>query len=466
MQPSRPRFIKEALKDWSVFLFPLAFLVLIGVVATLFFRGLPWIAEKLKAMGMSEIAICILGIVLCVGIVVFLCRLEKRSFRKARPERAAKKVKLAPKAKIRWGNEERGWLCAVAAGVVFLVTMDMASNQQRIVLCVIAYVAAWPVTAIRKIGERPGLCAAMVAGAVAIYVGGDFVWRGMTHRGPGIVTYGGDEPGTGGATSSPEFDAEVPEAEYRRKQYEYAFVFFIFGAVFLVEALKGWKERNKEERIYSRQIDAIRKAMLERRIPVAITLKELERWPGLWGDDFVRWARKVNSDEYAVHHAVDAFVKWTTKNHPDLLRQSRSEQGTPGKHINVLLGCNEQRVTENIRALLASTFHDGVVLSVVECSTWEEIRDTAHSYHFAFVILYPDRLRSAHHNASLEHCIPRIKNLKESRRFPIIALTSMPEWLGPLSSAGADACLETPFTADQLIAAIDSSLPTRAPKQE
>lgn len=116
----------------------------------------------------------------------------------------------------------------------------------------------------------------------------------------------------------------------------------------------------------------------------------------------------------------------------------------------ILVGCNESCVTEAIKIILADS------CQVTEQGSYEGVAREACNERFDLVIIYgnclsPPVLCSGR---LLENTLCAIKTIKAARAVPVIALNSMPEWRDLLLAAGADVCLETPFTIAEFRAAV------------
>ena len=65
--------------------------------------------------------------------------------------------------------------------------------------------------------------------AAVVCVGSDFAWRGATHRGVGVWSYGGGET-IGGGFAADEHTEVVSEGVYRHECYLAAGMFFVVAA--------------------------------------------------------------------------------------------------------------------------------------------------------------------------------------------------------------------------------------------
>ena len=94
-----------------------------------------------------------------------------------------------------------------------------------------------------KIKQRKGLVAVMVLAAVLLYGSGYLLWDGLTHVGPGVWHYGGEK--YGGRLQEDEYEAVIPERQYKRQCCVAAFALSLAGVTFLWGAIDAWKKRNK-----------------------------------------------------------------------------------------------------------------------------------------------------------------------------------------------------------------------------
>lgn len=129
----------------------------------------------------------------------------------------------------------------------------------------------------KKLRQRKGVVALAVLSVVLFVLAGHCAWDGLTHRGNGVWLFGGDKPGTGGQIGTDEFEAVIPEAQYKRNCYGAAGLFFVFGAGFLWEVTRAWKARNDLENSW------------ERMIANPDNLQEVHKHPERYRDDFKRW---------------------------------------------------------------------------------------------------------------------------------------------------------------------------------
>lgn len=115
----------------------------------------------------------------------------------------------------------------------------------------------------------------------------------------------------------------------------------------------------------------------------------------------------------------------------------------------ILIGCGEASVTEALKILLRK---DGMAVVDIVTTCFDEFVREASAGDFDLMILYGNSMTPPFLCAGglLENTLFAVRAVKTSRPVPLIALTSMDEWLEPLRSAGADVCLKTPFDAEEL----------------
>ena len=80
---------------------------------------------------------------------------------------------------------------------------------------------------------------------------------------------------------------------------------------------------------------------------------------------------------------------------------------------------------------------------------------------FGVVLIYANCVLPTAPLSLIEHSVLAIKTIKAARAVPIVALTSMEEWLEPLRAAGADACLPLPVLLSDLKNAVFGCLDRR-----
>jgi hypothetical protein len=122
-----------------------------------------------------------------------------------------------------------------------------------------------------------------------LYMGALGLWIGLTHVGPGVLQFGGDEPGTGGMAGTDEFEEVVPESEYKEQFSFRAVMFSAFGFYTLWQVRKMWKKRKGEE----------------------------EYWNGVVKHSDA--AERINKDW---PHYREDFKQWIEENHPKLYPQT------------------------------------------------------------------------------------------------------------------------------------------------
>jgi hypothetical protein len=82
----------------------------------------------------------------------------------------------------------------------------------------------------------------LVAAVAALSLGTHFIWKGATHKGGGFLTFGGDQPGTGGMVSTEEHTDYVSERFYRRDFCLTGSIFIILGGMLMWSAVQRLKK--------------------------------------------------------------------------------------------------------------------------------------------------------------------------------------------------------------------------------
>jgi hypothetical protein len=143
----------------------------------------------------------------------------------------------------------------------------------------------------KKLRQRKGLVALMLAAAALSFVGGSYAWRGITHHGPGFWTFGGDAPESSGSSGTEEHTEETPENEYKRQCYGGAGIFLLFAGMILWEVVKKWRERDELEKSWEQTISVWMKH--------PDGLQSMQERPELYRDDFKQWI-KENHPEFHI----------------------------------------------------------------------------------------------------------------------------------------------------------------------
>lgn len=137
----------------------------------------------------------------------------------------------------------------------------------------------------KKFRQRKTLVAWMLAAAVSFFLGGHFAWRGITHRGTGYWTFGGEAPYGGIGTE--EHTDKISEQQYKRQCYGSAAIFLVLAGGTLWEVVKKWNERNGLERSW------------EQTISHSEALQDIRKHPESYRDDFKQWLRE-NHPEFGI----------------------------------------------------------------------------------------------------------------------------------------------------------------------
>lgn len=129
----------------------------------------------------------------------------------------------------------------------------------------------------KKLKQRKGMVGFAALAAVLFWAGGNLVWSGITHVGPGVWRYGGDVPGTGGNVATEEFQAVIPENQYKRECYVGGSGLIFVGVLILADVIRTWKKRNELEKLW------------ERAISNPANLREVHKHPEIYREDFKKW---------------------------------------------------------------------------------------------------------------------------------------------------------------------------------
>jgi len=100
--------------------------------------------------------------------------------------------------------------------------------------------------------------------------------------------------------------------------------------------------------------------------------------------------------------------------------------------------------------VLAHHYRDRATLDFVASGGLDDfIRDASSGLHI-IAFLAPNCFLPPQQDM-LGYSIRAVHAFKAACSVPLAVLTPMEEWLPPLRSAGADLCLQTPFTAKELV---------------
>jgi len=140
----------------------------------------------------------------------------------------------------------------------------------------------------RKFIQRRWIVAWFIASGFLFYFGSHFLWQAITHKGSGVWTFGGDEPGTGGQLGSDEYQAVISGGEYKRQCEVNACMFFVIGGLIVAEAIRRWKDRTDCELTWQRMITHPK------------NIQDMKENPDIFRDDFKQWV-KENHPELLEH---------------------------------------------------------------------------------------------------------------------------------------------------------------------
>jgi hypothetical protein len=110
-----------------------------------------------------------------------------------------------------------------------------------------------------------------------LFLAAHFARVGVTHVGLGPWSFGGDEPATGRALGTDEWEDVIPEGEYKLHCYVSAAFLLLIGAPLFWSVVRTWVERNELEDSW------------ERVVPNTDWVSHFGGRPELYRDDFGRW---------------------------------------------------------------------------------------------------------------------------------------------------------------------------------
>jgi hypothetical protein len=125
------------------------------------------------------------------------------------------------------------------------------------------------------------------------------------------------------------------------------------------------------------------------------------------------------------------------------------------RQVRVLLGIKESIVSESVKAVLVHRYQATTTFNFVASGGLDDFIHEASSGNYLIAFLAPNCLLSLPPDM-LGHSIRAVQAVSASCSVTLVILTPVEGWLQPLRSAGADLCLQTPFTSKQLTSAVDS----------
>lgn len=123
------------------------------------------------------------------------------------------------------------------------------------------------------------------------------------------------------------------------------------------------------------------------------------------------------------------------------------------RHVRILIACDEPSVIRALKLILADAYQDGVGFDFTATSRYDDLIEQATVANFDLVIVHINCVIPSPRHTLLAHSTFAIETIK-ARLLPVVAITTMPEWTDALRSAGANAVLTTPFTAEELRGAV------------
>jgi len=124
------------------------------------------------------------------------------------------------------------------------------------------------------------MVALMAVLAVLLSIGGNSVWNGITHVGPGVRTFGGAEAGTVGQLGTGEQQDVIPGSQYKRECYATSALSFFLGGIVLWNIIKQWKERDELEKSWKRMVSN------------PDNIEDIHKHPENYRDDFKQWIKE------------------------------------------------------------------------------------------------------------------------------------------------------------------------------
>lgn len=115
---------------------------------------------------------------------------------------------------------------------------------------------------------------------------------------------------------------------------------------------------------------------------------------------------------------------------------------------------------ESVKAVLTHNYQGHATLDFVVSNGLEDFIRDASTGNYVLAFLAPNCFLRPQPEM-LEQSISAVRTMKATSTVPLVILTPMETWLEPLRSAGADLCLQTPFTLKELIGAVSGFVESR-----
>jgi hypothetical protein len=136
----------------------------------------------------------------------------------------------------------------------------------------------------KKLRQRKVMVVLVAIGVALLCFGSHFAWRGITHHGDGVWTFGGYESESHGDMGSDEHAEVISEHQFKRECYVTAVMFFVMGVGILSGVISKWREKNELEKSWKRMISN------------PDNIKDIHKHPENYRDDFKKWIKENRPD--------------------------------------------------------------------------------------------------------------------------------------------------------------------------
>lgn len=141
------------------------------------------------------------------------------------------------------------------------------------------------------------------------------------------------------------------------------------------------------------------------------------------------------------------------------------------KNLNLLLANPDRRVNTLIEVMIRDLCYNHAVVNIFTVSRLDEFTDLAMRHDFDLAIISPENLRPPSKHAAAPRgfnaALRQIREIKNHRTLPIIAIAVPADKEFAVSSAGVDCVMGLPFKFDELKAAVKNfwNVPDSQPEQ-
>jgi hypothetical protein len=137
--------------------------------------------------------------------------------------------------------------------------------------------------AMKKFKQRKGMVGFAALATLLLWAGGNLIWDGIMHVGPGVWEFGSIESDM---HEGADFRSElIPEKKYKRECYCSGSGLILFGVMISWEVIRAWNKRNELEKSW------------EQAIVSPTNLQVIKKYPELFQDDFIEWINKNHPDQ-------------------------------------------------------------------------------------------------------------------------------------------------------------------------